>query len=74
MIRGVVASAVLLAMIGAAHAYGLGAGNWFGRLGGSGKGGTITPSGATGKILLVDGVSFILQTDATSKICRAGGC
>jgi hypothetical protein len=28
----------------------------------------------TGKILLADGVSFILQTDAVSKICRAGGC
>lgn len=28
----------------------------------------------TGKILLVDGVSFILQVDAASKICRAGGC
>lgn len=28
----------------------------------------------TGKILLVDGTSFILQTDAASKICRAGGC
>lgn len=27
-----------------------------------------------GKILLVDGTSFILQTDAVSKICRAGGC
>ena len=28
----------------------------------------------TGKILLVDGASFILQTDGTSKVCRAGGC
>lgn len=28
----------------------------------------------SGKILLVDGASFILQTDAASKICRAGGC
>lgn len=27
-----------------------------------------------GKILLVDGVSFILQTDGTSKICLADGC
>jgi hypothetical protein len=30
--------------------------------------------GATGKILLVDGVSFVLQTDAASKLCLAGGC
>ena len=28
----------------------------------------------SGKILLVDGVSFLLQTDGVSKICRAGGC
>lgn len=28
----------------------------------------------TGDILLVDGVSFILQTDGASLICRAGGC
>ena len=29
---------------------------------------------ATGKILLVDGASFILLTDGASKLCRAGGC
>lgn len=34
--------------------------------------GNTTPT--NGKILLVDGTSFILQTDAVSKICRAGGC
>lgn len=28
----------------------------------------------TGDILLVDGVSLILQTDGASLICRAGGC
>lgn len=28
----------------------------------------------TGKILLVDGASFVLQVDAASKICLAGGC
>lgn len=39
----------------------------------SGGIGSGTPA-ATGKILLVDGVSFILQTNGTSKICRAGGC
>lgn len=38
--------------------------------------GSADGSGAavTGKILLVDGASFILQTDGTSKICLAGGC
>ena len=30
--------------------------------------------GVTNYILLVDGASFILQTDAASKICLAGGC
>ena len=28
----------------------------------------------TGKILLVDGTSHMLQNDGTSKICLAGGC
>ena len=42
-------------------------------LGGNGHG-SGPPSNPAGKILLVDGVSFILQTDSTSKICRAGGC
>lgn len=28
----------------------------------------------TGRMLLADGVSFILQTDGISKICLAGGC
>lgn len=28
----------------------------------------------TGKILMVDGASFLLKVDGTSKICRAGGC
>lgn len=27
-----------------------------------------------GKLLLVDGVSFILLVDGSSKICLAGGC
>jgi hypothetical protein len=28
----------------------------------------------TGDVLMVDGVSLILQTDAASFVCRAGGC
>jgi hypothetical protein len=39
-----------------------------GNVGGSG------PPPISGKLLLVDGVSFLLQTDGTSKICLAGGC
>lgn len=73
MIRAALAISALLASIYAAHAFGLGLGNRFGHMGGAGKGGSAAPV-AAGKILLVDGTSFILQTDATSKICRAGGC
>lgn len=29
---------------------------------------------STGKLLLVDGVSFVLKVDAASKICLSGGC
>jgi hypothetical protein len=29
---------------------------------------------SNGKILLADGTSFLLQTDAVSKVCRAAGC
>lgn len=39
-----------------------------GNVGGSG------PPPISGKLLLVDGSSFLLQTDGTSKICLAGGC
>jgi len=72
--RPVAALVVLLALAGAAHALGLGLGNRFGKLGASPNIGSVTPPGSSGKILLVDGVSFILQTDGTSKICLAGGC
>ncbi len=39
----------------------------------------LPPSGGsipapTGRILMVDGVSLVLQTDGVSKICLAGGC
>lgn len=37
----------------------------------NGGGAVVQP---TGKILLVDAVSFVLKVDAASKICRAGGC
>lgn len=71
--RVVLVSSLLLGSLLAAHAFGLGEGNRFGRLGASGKKGVVIPQ-PTGKILAVDGVSFILQTDGVSKICRAGGC
>jgi hypothetical protein len=30
--------------------------------------------GLVGKLLMVDGISHVLQTDAVSRICLAGGC
>lgn len=67
-----VAGVLALALAEAAHGFGLGLGNRLGRLGATG-GGSVTPP-ATGDILLVDGVSLILQTDGASFICIAGGC
>jgi hypothetical protein len=61
--------AVMLLAAGAAYAQFNGCGPGFC----TGGGGAVTPQ-PTGKILLVDAASFILQTDAASKICRAGGC
>ena len=40
---------------------------------GSSGGGGVAPE-PTGFVLMVDGASRILQTDGTSKVCRAGGC
>jgi len=73
MTRTILAVALFVASIYAAHAFGLGEGNRFGKLGAASGGGTVVPQ-PTGDILLVDGVSLILQTDAASFICRAGGC
>jgi hypothetical protein len=71
--RAALAILMLATVLSAAHAFGLGEGNRFGRLGVSSKKGVVIPQ-PTGDILLVDGVSLILQTDAASFICRAGGC
>lgn len=73
MTRSIAAALILLALAGTAHAFGLGLGNRFGKLGAADNGGVpvVQP---TGDILLVDGVSFILQADGASLICRAGGC
>ena len=72
--RVALAALLVLASIAGAHAFGMGKlGFQFGRLGApSGK--VPAAPGGGGKILLVDGASFVLQTDAASKICRAGGC
>lgn len=77
MTRKLIPALILLALasgIGAAHAIGLGQlGARFGGLGSIGKKKAAGPQ-ATGKILLADGVSFLLLTDGASKLCRAGGC
>lgn len=73
MTRSLTALLILLALAGAAHGFGLGLGNRFGKLGSFGAGSGVTPP-PSGDILLVDGVSLILQTDGASFICRAGGC
>lgn len=75
MIRPLIlALAIAIAGIAAAQAFNLGGlGRSAGKLGAAGGKGGVTPQ-PTGKLLAVDGVSFILQTDGVSKICRAGGC
>jgi hypothetical protein len=73
MARNFLALLFLIALVGTAHAFGLGLGNRFSVMGEGSKPGVITPQ-PTGDILLVDGTSFLLQTDAASLVCRAGGC
>ena len=72
MKRALIAIALLCILTTGASAW-LGLGNHMGRLGVSPKSGgaAVQPNGS---IWMVDGVSFILQTDAASQICRAGGC
>jgi len=73
MIRVLIAGALLLASIYAAHAFGLGLGNRFGHMGGAGKGGTpVAPT--TGGLLLEDNASFLLLEDNASQLCLEGGC
>lgn len=72
--RTAIAILMLLGTVYSAHAFGVGKlGLIFGKEGASSKKGVITPQ-PTGDILMVDAVSLILQTDAASFVCRAGGC
>lgn len=73
MKRSIAALLMLLALSCAAHAFGLGLGNRFGKLGANSGAGVVVPQ-PTGKILLIDGTSFLLKLDGTSKLCRVGGC
>lgn len=72
--RAALALIALIAALSAAHAFGLGEGNRFGRLGAMNKGAAGAAPGSNGDILMVDGTSLILQTDGASFVCRAGGC
>lgn len=66
---------ILALAAGYAHAIGVGGeGLRFGRVGATAGKAKAAAAQPTGKIMKVDGTSFILQTDAASKICRAGGC
>lgn len=74
MTRAIIAVSLLLASIYTAHGFGLGReGLGFGKLGVASKKGA-SGGAVTNFILLVDNSSRILQTDNTSKICKAGGC
>ena len=72
--RTILVGIALLATIAAAHAFGLGLGTRFGKMGGMGWAGGVPTPPVTGDILRIDSVSHILRIDGTSKICRIGGC
>jgi hypothetical protein len=73
MRRPLAALLILLALTGLAHAFGLGLGNRFGKLGSFGGGGSVTPP-TTGALLLEDGSSILLLEDGSSHFCLEGGC
>lgn len=75
MARKLILLLIFLALAaGYAHAIGVGGeGLRFGRVGAT-AGKAKSSGGGTNFILMIDGSSRILQTDAASKICRAGGC
>jgi hypothetical protein len=77
MLRIALAAAIVLASAGAYAQFNK-CGRGFCPGGGFGpgfppSGGSITPP-AGNRLLLVDGASFLLQTDGASKVCLAGGC
>jgi hypothetical protein len=73
MTRSLAAFLLLLVLATAAHGFGLGLGNRFGRLGASNQAGAVTPP-LTGALLLEDGSSFLLLEDGSSNLCLEGGC
>ena len=78
MIRAWILLGILLALTGVARATGLtgyACQGWgMTVLTGPAICGTAPPPSGSNDILLVDGTSYLLQTDGTSKICLASGC
>lgn len=64
---------LLITSIAAAHAFGLGLGNRFGKLGAMSGTGGVTPP-VLGALLLEDGSSIFLLEDGSSHFCLEGGC
>jgi hypothetical protein len=61
MTRAFAVTLLMLALSGAAHGFGLGLGNRFGKLGASSGAGTITPP-VTGALLINTGSAFLINT------------
>lgn len=75
MKRAIAAFLILLVLAGAAHAFGLGLGNRFGKLGtfpGTGGGAPAPP--LSGALLLEDGTSILLLEGGAGNLCLEGGC
>lgn len=72
--RVLIAVMALLCGIYAAHAFGLGEGNRFGKLGSISKGAGIPTPPVNGALLLEDNSSFFLLEDGASHLCLEGGC
>lgn len=72
MTRSLIAVVALLALITAAHAFGLG--NRFGRLGAMSGGSGSAPPPVSGALLLEDGSSILLLEGGAGNLCLEGGC
>ena len=72
--RTLIALLVFVASIYAAHAFGLGEGNRFGKLGAFPKSTGNAPPAQSGSALLVDNTNPALLVDNINPACLAGGC
>ncbi|WP_027517871.1 hypothetical protein [Bradyrhizobium sp. WSM1417] len=77
LLAATIGVALLLGALKAPEVYAFGMGREgasFGRMGAIVKKQSGGAGANTGSILLVDGSSFLLQVDGTSRVCLAGGC